>query len=108
MGTAALWEQLKTNFILVASNPVLGTRRMEKSVSKLNNAGFATNRCFCLAAVKTVEQSSTLLSGHAMTTKQGIHFVIYKKCLLQAFKVFFLLKIVFFLKERIEANNKVI
>lgn len=82
MGTAALWEQLKTNFILGAPNPVLGTRRMEKSVSKLNNAGFAMSRCFCLAAVKTLKQSSTLLSGHAMTTKQGIHFVIYRKCLL--------------------------
>lgn len=76
MKTAALWEQLKTNFILVASNPVLGTRCMEKSVSKLNNAGFAMSRCFCLAAVKTLKQSSTLLSSHAMTTKQGIHFVI--------------------------------
>lgn len=82
MGTAALWKELKTNFILVTSNPVLGTRRMEKSVSKLNNAGFAMSRCFCLAAVKTSQQSSTLLSGHAMTTKQGIHFVIHRRCLL--------------------------
>lgn len=82
MGTAALWKQLKANFILEATNPVLGTRHMEKSVSKLNNAGFAMSRCFCLAAVKTLKQSSTLLSGHAMTTKQGIHFIIYSKCLL--------------------------
>lgn len=48
MGTAALWGQLKTNFILVASNPVLGTRCMEKSVSKLNNAGFAMADAFAL------------------------------------------------------------
>lgn len=92
MGTAALWEQLKTNFIIAASNPVLGTRHMEKSVSKLNNAGFAMSRCFCLAAVKTLKQSSPQLSGHAMTTKQGIHFVIYRKCLLQAFKAVFLFR----------------
>lgn len=95
MRTAALWEQLKTNFILVASNPVLGTRRMEKSVSKLNNASFAMSRCFCLAAVKTLKQSSTPASGHAMTAKQGIHFVIYRKCLLRAFKVFFFFKKMF-------------
>lgn len=80
--TAALGSNL--NFILVAPNPETGTSSMEKSVSKLNNEGFSRNRCFLPAAVKTLKQSYTPLSGHATITKQGINFATYCKCLLRA------------------------
>lgn len=73
-----------SNFILVAPNPGTGTSSMEKSVSKLNNEGFSRNRCFLPAAVKTLKQSYTPLSGHATITKQGINFATYCKCLLSA------------------------
>lgn len=72
-GDSCICEQLKANFILVISNPEPGTNSMEESVSKLNNTGFSKNRCFSLAAVKTLKQSCTTLSGHATITKQGIN-----------------------------------
>lgn len=81
---SCIWEQLKTNFILVPPNPETGTSSMEKSVSKLNNEGFSRNRCFFPAAVKTLKQSYAPLSGHATTTKQGINFATYCKYLLRA------------------------
>lgn len=81
---SCIWEQLKTNFILVAPNPETGTSSMEKSVSKLNNEGFSRNRCFFPAAVKTLKQSYGRLSGHATTTKQGINFATYCKYLPRA------------------------
>lgn len=70
----------------MASNPEPGTNSMEESVSKLNNAGFSKNRCFSLAAVKTLKQSCATLSGHATATKQGINLATYSKCLLRALK----------------------